>query len=78
VSAGCPTPEEASSDRVVLDSVITCPHCSVAKMERMPVDACQIVYACTGCGVILRPRPGACCIFCSYGSIPCPSVQVAR
>jgi hypothetical protein len=26
VSAGCPTPEEANSDRVVLDSVITCPH----------------------------------------------------
>jgi hypothetical protein len=41
----------------------------------MPTDACQIVYRCTGCGTVLRPKPGDCCVFCSYGSVPCPPAQ---
>ncbi len=56
-------------------SVITCPGCGTAKAERMPIDACQIVYQCTGCGMTLRPKPGDCCVFCSYGSVPCPPIQ---
>jgi hypothetical protein len=31
-------------DHIIVDSAITCPQCSTAKTERMPVDACQIVY----------------------------------
>ena len=38
------------SSGIVLDSVIQCPHCGTSKTERMPVDACQIAYECTGCG----------------------------
>jgi len=41
----------------------------------MPTDACQIVYECPNCKVVLRPRAGQCCVFCSYGSVPCPPVQ---
>lgn len=41
----------------------------------MPTDACQYFYECTGCGTLLRPRPGDCCVFCSYGSVPCPPIQ---
>jgi len=63
---------------VVLDSVIECPHCGTSKAERMPVDACQIVYECTGCGTILRPESEDCCVFCSYGSVPCPPIQRTR
>ncbi|MFM9849436.1 MAG: GDCCVxC domain-containing (seleno)protein [Hyphomicrobiaceae bacterium] len=59
-------------------SVITCPGCGTSKTERMPSDACQIVYECTGCGVILRPKAGDCCVFCSYGSVPCPAIQAER
>jgi hypothetical protein len=59
-------------------SVITCPHCGVAKTETMPTDACRYFYECTGCGAMLRPKPGDCCVFCSYGSVPCPPVQAAR
>src|SRR6516165_2179752 len=61
---------------VVLDSIITCPHCGSMKSERMPVDACQIVYECIGCVVQLRPKAGDCCVFCSYGSVRCPPIQV--
>jgi hypothetical protein len=30
-----------------------------------------------GCGQLLRPKPGHCCVFCSFGSIPCPPMQEA-
>jgi hypothetical protein len=39
------------------------------------MNACLITYECTGCGETLRPKRGACCVFCSYGSVPCPPVQ---
>ena len=44
----------------------------------MPVDACQWFYDCAGCGAILTPRSGDCCVYCSYGTMPCPPVQKAR
>jgi hypothetical protein len=58
-------------------STITCPHCGHAEIETMPTDACQFFYDCKGCGVLLRPKAGDCCVFCSYGSVPCPPVQKA-
>jgi hypothetical protein len=60
---------------VILESVITCPNCSVSRLETMPTDACQFFYDCTGCGKLLRPEAGDCCVFCSYGSVPCPPIQ---
>ena len=33
---------------------------------------------CAGCGALLTPKAGHCCVFCSYGSVPCPPVQDAR
>ncbi len=60
-----------------LSSEITCPVCGYRKVERMPIDACLFFYDCAGCGALLRPRPGDCCVFCSYGAVPCPPVQLA-
>jgi len=62
---------------MILSSTIACPECGAAKTETMPVDACLFFYTCTGCGKRLRPKPGDCCVFCSYGSVPCPPVQSA-
>ena len=59
-------------------SVITCPACGHAETETMPTDACQFYYDCKGCGALLRPRRGDCCVFCTYGSVPCPPIQQAR
>ena len=39
-------------------STITCPMCGTAKAETMPTDACLFFYECTGCGALLRPKPG--------------------
>jgi hypothetical protein len=62
---------------VIAESTITCPQCGTAKVETMPTDACQFFYDCTGCGTLLRPKKGDWCVFCSYGSVPCPPVQQA-
>lgn len=61
-----------------LKSTITCPHCGCNQTEVMPTEACWFFYDCKGCGRVLRPRKGDCCVFCSYGSVPCPPVQMAR
>lgn len=63
---------------IALQSVITCPHCGAHRSEIMPTDACIYFYSCPSCGVLLKPKPGDCCVFCSYGSVPCPPIQAAR
>jgi len=60
---------------VILESVLICPHCGHARQEVMPTDACQFFYECDACKALLRPKPGDCCVFCSYGSVPCPPIQ---
>jgi len=61
-----------------LRSTLTCPRCGHQATETMPTDACQFFYDCRGCGAVLRPLEGDCCVFCSYGTIPCPPIQEAR
>ena len=51
------------------------PACQHSATEAMPTDACQFFYDCKGCGQRLKPKPGDCCVFCSFGSVPCPPVQ---
>jgi hypothetical protein len=58
-----------------LQSTITCPKCGHQATEQMPTDACVAFYDCKGCGERLKPLPGSCCVFCSYGSVPCPPIQ---
>ncbi len=56
-------------------STLTCPVCGTGTAETMPLDACQFFYDCPACGSLLRPLAGDCCVFCSYGSVPCPPRQ---
>jgi len=44
----------------------------------MPTDACQFFYDCKGCAAVLRPNAGDCCVYCSFGDVPCPPIQEAR
>jgi hypothetical protein len=59
-------------------SVITCPACGHSSTETMPTDACVYFHQCNGCGILLKPKRGDCCVFCSYGSLPCPPIQESR
>ena len=56
-------------------STLTCPHCGFRSTETMPTDACLYFHECPGCQVMLTPKPGDCCVFCSYGDLPCPPKQ---
>lgn len=60
---------------VIARSALTCPVCGAVTVETMPVDACLYFHECTGCRTLLRPKHGDCCVFCSYGSVPCPPKQ---
>ena len=59
----------------ILESELTCPACGTKKVETMPGDTCVWFYECTQCHTMLKPQPGDCCVFCSYGSVPCPPMQ---
>ncbi len=61
--------------RIVERSTLTCPECGHRSTDRMPVDACVYFYDCTGCGALLKPKSGDCCVYCSYGDVPCPPIQ---
>ena len=62
----------------VLASTITCPNCGHRATETMPTNACLFFYDCSACGIRLKPKPGDCCVFCSYGSAPCPPIQMGK
>ncbi|WP_282437122.1 GDCCVxC domain-containing (seleno)protein [Vibrio amylolyticus] len=59
-----------------LISEITCPNCGHKKIESMPTNACQYFYECERCHQLLKPLAEDCCVFCSYGTVPCPPVQL--
>jgi len=60
---------------IELKSTITCPKCSHEFTETMPTDSCQYFWECPDCGEVLKPQKGDCCVFCSYGDVPCPPMQ---
>ncbi len=64
------------TDSFIKESVVTCPECGYQESEKMPTDTCQYFYECKSCGEVIKPKLGDCCVFCSYGSVNCPSIQV--
>ena len=63
--------------KIELRSTITCPECGHVETETLPPDACQWFYDCKGCAAVLKPKPGDCCVYCSYADIPCPPIQAS-
>ena len=63
---------------MILISTITCPRCEHRSMESMPEDSCVYRFDCPNCGTELQALKGDCCVFCSYGSVPCPPVQAQQ
>ncbi|MGH6986688.1 MAG: GDCCVxC domain-containing (seleno)protein [Caulobacteraceae bacterium] len=57
-------------------SLLTCPHCGARTEETMPLEACLWRWKCPECAAEITPLAGRCCVFCSYGSVPCPPVQL--
>ncbi|MBN8672161.1 MAG: MerC family mercury resistance protein [Chitinophagales bacterium] len=72
------TRQYKKSKKVELQSIITCPKCGHQKEETMPTDACTFFYECESCGTRLKPKTGDCCVFCSYGTVKCPPIQMDK
>lgn len=66
---------ENTGKKIILESVVRCPKCGFESQELMPTHYCLVRYQCKNCSFIMTPIEGKCCIFCSYGSVPCPAMQ---
>jgi hypothetical protein len=67
---------KTKSVKVKLESTITCTNCGHQKKEIMPTNACQYFYECESCKEMLKPKLEDCCVFCSYGTVACPPIQL--
>jgi len=68
--------EMTKSKEAVLLSTLTCPECGHKKEETMPTNACQYFYECENCKKVLKPTGNDCCVYCSYGTVACPPIQL--
>ena len=64
--------------KIELISTVTCTECGHQKEEEMPTNACQYFYECEKCKTVLKPINKDCCVYCSYGSVPCPPIQKSK
>ncbi len=60
---------------ILTKSVMTCPVCKTKKEESMPTDFYQANWQCPKCHMSVIPKRGEDCVFCSYGTVPCPKRQ---
>lgn len=58
--------------------LIRCPHCAAPTCASMPLNACLWQFECPSCRHMLRPKPGDCCVFCSYGDHECQPKAAER
>ncbi len=58
-----------------LRSIMQCPHCGFKVTERMPAKMKVLRWQCPACTAMIESPPTACCVFCAYGSVPCPDAQ---
>ena len=68
--------EMSTNAEAILESTITCPECGYKKVETMPINTCQYFYECENCKKILKPNGKDCCVYCSYGTVACPPIQL--
>ena len=58
-----------------VEVTVNCPACGRAVSEIMPLDRCVYFWECPVCHAVAKPLAGDCCVYCSYGTRPCPPVQ---
>ncbi|HRQ42099.1 MAG TPA: GDCCVxC domain-containing (seleno)protein [Chloroflexota bacterium] len=58
-------------EKIINHARITCPFCGFGEMLEIPADYCLFFHRCANCNMLLKPTPGDCCVFCSYGNTLC-------
>ncbi len=72
-----PASKRAEATEPAPQTALTCPHCGFSSLQEMPVDAWLYFHECAACRRLPTPKRGDCCVFCSYGEMPCPPMQRA-
>jgi hypothetical protein len=62
--------------RIVIESKITCPEYNHKQAEKMPTESRLWFYECKGCNKVLTPINNDCCVYCSYGTVLYPPIQL--
>lgn len=57
-------------------SIIKCPFCGGKSIEKLELVTVEDRCTCKHCGMELKPLPGDCCVYCSYGSAGCIKMQI--
>ena len=71
----CSDSNRNNSAKLSTTSEITCPQCGHKKVEILPTEVCTFKYSCDKCKYEMTPKDGDCCVFCTYGTHKCPSMQ---
>jgi Zn ribbon nucleic-acid-binding protein len=66
------------SNQITTKASLSCPKCHKLQTVGMSTDACQHFYKCQGCGGMLKPKEGDCCVFCSFADTKCPPKQLEQ
>lgn len=66
---------ESPQSMVGVDTSITCPACGHTAVNTMPRDRCVFFWECPACRDVVRPKPGDCCVYCSYAEDRCPPAR---
>ena len=64
--------------RPIYFSTVRCPFCGKRSKDQMPGNASVYFYRCMRCNELFTPLPGRCCVYCSYGDVPCPWSQQGK
>lgn len=65
------------SPGVVRESTLVCPRCNHGERMMMAENSSLVVHVCQSCGLEMHRLPGNCCLFCTWGTVPCPTAQRA-
>jgi hypothetical protein len=58
-------------------TVVKCPHCGYFQSEPLDEGTIVLHWRCPGCGALVEPNAGDCCVYCSHGSEKCLQAQRA-
>jgi len=59
----------------ILYSQLVCPACGARQLAHMTIATPEESFACSTCGACFVPGPYDCCVFCCFGTVPCPVAQ---
>jgi len=61
---------------MIVESVLTCPHCEHKQTQALEENIVPVSYRCDKCQQTVKINKSECCIYCIFGAYPCLQSQV--